>query len=203
MKTIEESISELIDTVGKDHSVLKYVYNKGSNFVPGVTPVYYSGPYFTDNEEIVQGIKTLLTGSWIASGEEVRKFEIEFARKINQKHALMLNSGSSANLVLIAATKKHLNWNDGDEIITSVVGFPTTIAPIVQNNMVPVFVDIEMDSLNFDISKIEEKITKKTRAIFLSPVLGNPPNMDELVDICTPYISRLFLIIAGVFVWPK
>lgn len=193
MKTIEESISELIDTVGKDHSVLKYVYNKGSNFVPGVTPVYYSGPYFTDNEEIVHGIKTLLTGSWIASGEEVRKFEIEFARKINQKHALMLNSGSSANLVLIAATKKHLNWNDGDEIITSVVGFPTTIAPIVQNNMVPVFVDIEMDSLNFDISKIEDKITKKTKAIFLSPVLGNPPDMDELVDICTRHNLTLLL----------
>jgi hypothetical protein len=71
----------------------------------------------------------------------------------------MVNSGSSANLVLVAATKKHLNWNDGDEIITSVVGFPTTVAPIVQNNLVPVFIDIEIDSLNFDLDLIEQNIT--------------------------------------------
>lgn len=194
MKTIEEQIGELIENVGKEHSVLRYVYNNGSKFVPGVSPVYYSGPYFqNDNEEIIQGIKTLLTGAWIASGEEVRKFEIEFARKINMKHALMLNSGSSANLVMIAATKKHLSWNDGDEIITSVVGFPTTVAPIAQNNLVPVFIDIEMDSLNFNLDLIEEKITEKTKAIFLSPVLGNPPNMERIVDICSRHNLILLL----------
>lgn len=194
LKTIEEQIGELIENVGKEHSVLRYVYNNGSKFVPGVSPVYYSGPYFQeDNEEIIQGIKTLLTGSWIASGEEVRKFEIAFARKINMKHALMLNSGSSANLIMIAATKKHLGWNDGDEIITSVVGFPTTVAPIVQNNLVPVFIDIEMDSLNFNLDLIEDKITDKTKAIFLSPVLGNPPNMERLVEICSKHNVILLL----------
>lgn len=194
LKTIEEQIGELIENVGKEHSVLRYVYNNGSKFVPGVSPVYYSGPYFQeDNEEIIQGIKTLLTGSWIASGEEVRKFEIAFARKINMKHAIMLNSGSSANLIMIAATKKHLGWNDGDEIITSVVGFPTTVAPIVQNNLVPVFIDIEMDSLNFNLDLIEDKITEKTKAIFLSPVLGNPPNMERLVEICSKHNVILLL----------
>lgn len=191
--TIDEQIEELINTIGKDHSVLKYVYNKNKTFVPGVTPVYYSGPYFTDNEEIIQGIKTLLTGSWIASGEEVRKFENAFAKKINASAALMVNSGSSANLVMLAAVKKLLKWDDGSEIITSVVGFPTTIAPIVQNNMKPVFVDIEMDSLNFDIDKIHELITDKTKAILLSPVLGNSPDMDALVDICTRYNITLLL----------
>ena len=185
MKTIEQQLEEVIENIGQEHSVLRYVYNNGKKFVPGVSPVYYSGPYFKDNEEIVAGIKTLLTGNWIASGEEVRKFEIEFARKLNQKYALMVNSGSSANLVMIATTKKVLKWNDGDEVITSVVGFPTTVAPIVQNNLTPVFVDIEMDSLNFDLNLIEEKITEKTKAIFLSPVLGNPPDMDRLVEICT------------------
>jgi len=193
MKTIEEQLEEVIENIGKEHSVLRYVYNNGSKFVPGVTPVYYSGPYFKDNEEIIAGIKTLLTGSWIASGEEVRKFEVAFARKINQKNALMVNSGSSANLVMIATTKKQLKWNDGDEIITSVVGFPTTVAPIVQNNLVPVFVDIEMNSLNFDLNLIEEKIFEKTKAIFLSPVLGNPPDMDRLVDICTRHNLVLLL----------
>ncbi len=193
MKTIEEQLEEVIQNIGQEHSVLRYVYNNGKKFIPGVSPVYYSGPYFNDHEEIIAGIKTLLTGAWIASGEEVRKFEIEFSRKLNMKHALMVNSGSSANLVLLAATKKHLNWNDGDEIITSVVGFPTTVAPIVQNNLVPVFVDIEMDSLNFDLNLIEEKITEKTKAIFLSPVLGNPPDMDRLVDICTRHNLILLL----------
>lgn len=196
MKTVEEKISELISEIGKDQSVLRYVYNKGSKFVPGVSPVYYSGPYFgEDNEEIIAGIKTLLTGAWIASGEEVRKFEIAFSRKINQGHSLMLNSGSSANLILIAAIKKHLNWNDNDEIITSVVGFPTTVAPISQNNLTPVFIDIEMNSLNFNIDLIEEKITDKTRAIFLSPVLGNPPDMDRLVDICSR--NNIILLLDG------
>lgn len=185
-KTIDEQIKDLINSVGKDHSVLRYVYNNGSKFIPGVSPVYYSGPYW-DNEEITQAIKTLMTGSWIAAGDDVRKFEIEFSRKHNTKHALMVNSGSSANLILVAASKKHFQWNDGDEIITSVVGFPTTVAPIIQNNLTPVFVDIEMDTLNFDLNLIEDKITDKTKAIFLSPVLGNPPDMNMLVDICSKH----------------
>lgn len=192
MKTIEQQLEEVIENIGQEHSVLRYVYNNGKNFVPGVSPVYYSGPYW-DNEEIIQATKTLLTGSWIAAGDEVRKFEIEFSRKFGMKNSLMVNSGSSANLVMVAATKKHLHWNDGDEVIVSVVGFPTTIAPLVQNNLVPVFVDIEMDSLNFDLNLIEDKITDKTKAIFLSPVLGNPPDMDRLVEICTRRILVLLL----------
>jgi CDP-6-deoxy-D-xylo-4-hexulose-3-dehydrase len=95
-------------------------------------------------------------------------------------HAHMVNSGSSANLVLITALKKFHKWADGAEIIVSPVGFPTTIAPIAQNNLTPVFVDIELDTLNFDVTKIAEKITDKTVAIFVSPVLGNPPDMDYL-----------------------
>lgn len=192
MKTIEEQLEEVIQNIGQEHSVLRYVYNNGKKFIPGVSPVYYSGPYW-DNEEVIAGIKNLLVGSWIAAGEDVKKFEIEFSRKLNQKEGLMVNSGSSANLVLIASVKQYLNWNDGDEIITSVVGFPTTVAPIVQNNLVPVFLDIEMNSLNFDLNLIEEKITEKTRAIFVSPVLGNPPDIDKIVDICARHNLKLLL----------
>ena len=192
METIEQKLQEMIEDIGKEHTVLRYVYNNSKKFVPGVSPVYYSGPYW-DNEEVIAGMKTLLTGSWIAAGEEVRKFEIEFARKVHQKYSLMVNSGSSANLVMVSSVKKYLNWNDNDEVIVSVVGFPTTVAPLIQNNLVPVFIDIEMDSLNFDLDKIEEKITDKTKAIFLSPVLGNPPDMDRLVEICTKYNLVLLL----------
>jgi CDP-6-deoxy-D-xylo-4-hexulose-3-dehydrase len=95
----------------------------------------------------------------------------------------MVNSGSSANLVLIAALKRRFNWQDGDEIIVSPVGFATTVSVIHQNKLTPVFVDIEWNTLNFDIDQIESKITNKTKAIFVSPVLGNPPDMDKLISI--------------------
>ena len=78
-------------------------------------------------------VKAFMTGKWLSSGEHVYKFEKRFARKFGVKDALMVNSGSSANLVMIGALKKVLGWKDGDEIIVSPVGFPTTIAPIVQH----------------------------------------------------------------------
>jgi CDP-6-deoxy-D-xylo-4-hexulose-3-dehydrase len=95
--------------------------------------------------------------------------------------------------VLISSLKKCLKWKDGDEIILSVVGFPTTLAPIIQNNLAPAFVDIELDTLNFDINLIEEKISSKTKAILISPVLGNSPNMDELAEMATKYKLELIL----------
>lgn len=159
----------------------KYLYN--NKFIPNKSTVLYSGPYW-DNDEILSAIKTLLSGNWLVAGENVYKFEREFAKKFGVKFAHMVNSGSSANLVMITALKKFFEWVDGSEIIVSPVGFPTTISPIVQNNLVPVFIDIEYDTLNFDVNKIEEKITEKTKAIFVSPVLGNPPDMDFLKSLC-------------------
>ena len=189
---IDNKIEELIELLGGEFKTLKYVYNKNSNFIPGVTPVYYSGPYW-DNSEVIAAIKALLVGKWLSAGEDVQKFETKLARKINQKYGLMVNSGSSANLILITALKKYYNWVDNDEIILSVVGFPTTLAPIVQNNLKPIFIDIEMDSLNFNLDLIEAKITTKTKAIFLSPVLGNSPDMDKLLEICERNSIKLIL----------
>lgn len=168
-----ETFDERIKALAADAP--PWAYNS-KDFIPGTSPVYYSGPYF-DNKEIEAALKTFLTGKWLVTGEEVAKFQWKFARKFGVKHAHMVNSGSSANLVLIAAVKKHLGWKDGDEVIVSPVGFPTTIAPLVQNGLVPVFADIEMGTLNFDVNKVREKITSKTVAIFVSPVLGNPPDM--------------------------
>lgn len=189
---IEEHIKEMIEELGRNFTTLNYVYNDNIDFVPGVTPIYYSGPYWT-NDEIVAAVKALLTGKWLASGENVQIFENKFARKIKDKYAVMVNSGSSANLVMIAAIKKYFNWSDGDEIIVSVVGFPTTISVIVQNKLSPVFIDIEMNTLNFDLNTIEERITDKTRAIFVSPVLGNPPDFDRIIQICEKYDLKLIL----------
>ena len=174
---MRKAVEALLDSIDKD-DILKYAYNQKCEI-----PVYYSGPVW-DKEELIAAITSLVGGLWLSSGEQVKKFENKFSKSIGLKHSLMVNSGSSANLVLLAAAKKFFGWDDGDEIIVSVVGFPTTVAPILQNNLKASFVDIEMESLNFDINKIEEKINDRTRAIFLSPVLGNPVDMDVLKELC-------------------
>jgi len=176
----KEAIQELI----KDHRS-PYVYN-AKEFTPGQTPVYYSGPFW-DEKESVAAIECFLNGRWITAGEKVMMFERKFGQKFNVKYSHMVNSGSSANLVMIAALKKRFNWEDDSEIIVSPVGFATTISVIHQNRLKPVFIDIEMQTLNFDIDRIEEKITHKTKAIFVSPVLGNPPNIDVLLELCERY----------------
>lgn len=185
-KNLTEILSDLTEYLKENKP--KYLYNQ--NFVPGKSQVLYSGPYWDENE-IISGIKSLIDGKWVVAGESVHKFEREFSRMFGVKHSQMVNSGSSANLVLIAALKKYYNWQDYDEIIVSPVGFPTTISTIVQNGLKPIFIDIEYDTLNFDLDKIIEKITPNTKAIFVSPVLGNPPNMDVLKEICDKYDLKL------------
>ena len=96
----------------------------------------------------------------------------------------MVNSGSSANLVMVAALKKYFGWKDGDEIIVCSCGFATTVAPIVQCGLKPVFVDIDWQDLNWNLKEVEAKINERTRAIFSSPVLGNPYDIDKVVDLC-------------------
>jgi len=145
-------------------------------------PIYYSGPYW-DDSEARELIYSIMKGKWLSSGEKVNRFEYEFSRKFGFKHSVMVNSGSSANLVMIAALKKYFNWADGDEIIVCACGFATTVAPIVQAGLKPVFVDIDWTDLNWDLTQVEARITDKTRAVFSSPVLGNPYNMNALYDI--------------------
>jgi CDP-6-deoxy-D-xylo-4-hexulose-3-dehydrase len=169
--------------------VAPYIYNSKS-FIAGKTPIYYSGPYW-DNNEIESAIDCFLNGKWITAGEKVYKFENAFSKKFGVKHSHMVNSGSSANLVLISALKKRFGWQDDDEIIVSPVGFATTISVLYQNRLKPVFVDIEWDTLNFDVKQIEKKITPKTKAIFVSPVLGNPPDMDFLKNIADKYDLKI------------
>jgi|SRR5271166_3972102 len=183
-----ETKLRLIDELCQD--LPPYASSLSGPFIPGQTTVMYSGPFW-DKEETKMAMQALLMGQWLPAGEYVARFQNMFSQRFNVKHSHMLNSGSSANLVLIAALKKYYNWQDGDEIIVSPVGFPTTISPIAQNNLKPIFVDIEMRTLNFDVSQIESKITDRTRAIFVSPVLGNPPDMDALVDICKRHDIKL------------
>jgi CDP-6-deoxy-D-xylo-4-hexulose-3-dehydrase len=189
---IDDEIMKLIETVAKEQKIMPYVYNNNAEFIPHKTPIFYSGPVW-DTNEVRSAIKALLVGEWLAAGENLQEFEKQFSHKINNLFGVFVNSGSSANLVMIAALKKYFGWKDGSEIIVSVVGFPTTISPIPQNGLTARFVDIEMDSLNFDLDLIEDKINKDTVAIFVSPVLGNPPDFDKLMFICEKHNLQLIL----------
>lgn len=170
----KERMKQLIEELAQETP--RYAHNR-KKFIPGTTQVLYSGPYW-DHRELEMAMKALLTGAWLTSGEYVARFQNIFAKHFGVKYAHMVNSGSSANLVMIAALKKHYGWKDGDEIIVSPVGFPTTISAITQNGLKPKFQDIEMNTLNFDVNHLP--ITDDTVGIFVSPVLGNAPDMDKL-----------------------
>jgi CDP-6-deoxy-D-xylo-4-hexulose-3-dehydrase len=117
----KELIKNFIKEVQKTQFVPEYCHNlKGAK-----NKVYYSGPLM-DEEELTEAIDSLLFGKWFVSGEKVYQFEREFSKTVNQKHSVMVNSGSSANLVMIAALKQYFKWTSTDEILISVVGFPTT-----------------------------------------------------------------------------
>lgn len=180
---LKKLISDFIaDARNEDDNLFPFMANK-KIFSEDKDSVYYSGPYW-DDREIEAMFYSILKGKWLSAGEDVNRFERKFSKKFHKAHSVMVNSGSSANLVMIAALKKYFDWQDGDEIIVSCVGFPTTIAPIIQNNLKPVFVDIDWDDLNWDLNKVEKVITSKTRAVFSSPVLGNVFDLERLVNIC-------------------
>ncbi len=151
---------------------------------PGYIPV--SGKSL-GSEELCAMIDASLD-MWLTAGRFNAEFEKAFAEKLGVKHALSTNSGSSANLLaLTALTSPKLGdrrLKKGDEVITVAAGFPTTVNPIVQNSLVPVFVDLELGSYNIDIARIEEAITPRTRAIFLAHTLGNMYDMDAMMALC-------------------
>ena len=184
-----EDLEKIVDKFYEEEKSFPYLIGakiKPDNSVP------YSGPYW-DKEELYAMFKALVYGKWFPSGGEVAKFEAKFSKKFGFKSSLMVNSGSSADLLMIAAIKKILGWNDDDEVLISVVGFPTTLSSLTLNNLKPVFCDIELDTLNFDVDKLEELITDKTRAIYISPVLGNPPDFDKLIYLKEKYNIELIM----------
>ena len=152
--------------------------------------VSYSGPIF-DEKEYLAAIDVLLDG-WMIFGKNGRNFEIEFPKHLGKLHGTLTNSGSSANLLMVAATKSKRfgkQLKDGDKIITPVVCFPTTINPLIQNNLVPVFVDVELPSVNLDLDIVEKLLEEdpEIRGIMFAHVLGNPPDMDRLMALVEKY----------------
>lgn len=179
----------------------KFAHNTRA-FNPDKPQVLYSGPVY-DTDELVAATTALVEGKWAVAGEYVHRFEAEFSKYLNQKESVMVNSGSSADLIMIAAAKKRFGWMDGDKIIVSPVGFPTSISAITLNGLVPVFVDIEWSTLNADNNQIRRVMEKEVqglygtipqvRAILVSPVLGNPPDLDELTEICEHFGLKIIM----------
>ena len=163
----------------------QYINEKHENetWKAGEDWVSYSGPTMNE-DEYVAAIDSLLD-EWLIYGKTGRHFEQEFPKLLGKKQGILTNSGSSANLLMVSATKSRRfprQLKDGDKIITPVVCFPTTINPIIQNNLIPVFVDVELPSLNLDLDKVEKLLQKDSgiRGIMFAHVLGNPPDMERL-----------------------
>jgi len=168
----------------------EYITEKDSikTWVPGKDWVYYAGPYF-DSEEYIRGIRTFLKG-WLVLGAEGARFEKKFSTHLGKDYGLLTNSGSSANLLMMAAmsSTKLNNFPKGTKVLTPIAGFPTTINPIFQTGFEPVFIDIELPGLNLNIAQAEEVLRKHNiKIITFAHVLGNPPNMDRIMELVRKY----------------
>jgi CDP-6-deoxy-D-xylo-4-hexulose-3-dehydrase len=178
----EREILSLVDRyIAQKHS--KKTWTAGKDWVQ------YAGPYF-DSDEYVAAVKTLL-GEWLVLGAEANKFETKFPKLFNKEYGLLTNSGSSANLLMMLAltSKRGLNLPKGTKVITPIAGFPTTINPIFQVGFTPIFVDIELDTLNLNLDQVEEMCNfhPDAKIITFAHVLGNPPNMNRLMEIVEKY----------------
>ena len=134
-----------------------------------------------------QLVNEVLDSNQLTYGPVTRKFEAEFAESHDCKFALFMNSGTSALHLALAALKNRHGWADGDEVIVPAVTFVATSNIVLHNNLMPVFVDVEPDTYNIDPGKIEEKITKRTRAIIPVHLLGLPASMDPILEIAKTY----------------
>lgn len=165
-----------------------------SEFNPGESKIRYAGRVF-DEKEIINLVDSCLD-FWLTAGRYAKEFESKFAKYHNMKYCCLTNSGSSANLLAISALtscklgERRLKPND--EVITVAAGFPTTITPIIQNKLVPVFIDVELGTYNIDPNKIGEAISEKTKAIFIAHTLGNPFDIEKIMKIKKKY--NLWLI---------
>jgi CDP-6-deoxy-D-xylo-4-hexulose-3-dehydrase len=171
--------------------VEKYIQEKHSkkSWEAGKDWVQYAGPYF-NSQEYVAAVKSLL-GEWLVLGADAIKFETKFPKLFGKQYGLLTNSGSSANLLMMLAmtSKRGLNLPKGTKVITPIAGFPTTINPIIQVGFTPIFVDIELETLNLDLDGVEKACIENPDAkiITFAHVLGNPPDMNRLMDIVKKY----------------
>lgn len=163
-------------------------YYKGKTYIPAAKAYY-------DENELTSLVEASLDMRWV-DGEITKRFEKEMAKFMGVRFAIMVNSGSSANLLALSSLTSDLfksnKLSPGDEVITVAAGFPTTVNPIIQNGLIPVFVDINLGTYNTTAHYVDAAITEKTKAIFIAHTLGNPYDVDEIKELAK--IHNLWLI---------
>lgn len=189
-KTALKLRSEILSLV-KEYAMVKF---QKKSFVEGETPVRYAGRVF-DHKELVALVDSSLD-FWLTAGRFSETFETELASYLGLEYAMLTNSGSSANLLAFTALMSPLlgdaRLKPGDEVISVAAGFPTTVNPIIQNGLVPVFVDVETGTYNISIKELKKAIGPKTKAIFLAHTLGNPYELDEILQLATTH--KMYLV---------
>ncbi len=181
--TDEQALRHKVKEAAKEYYKEVYGKKRTLNHIPP------SGKMLGE-EELLNMIDASLD-MWLTSGRFNREFERKFAKYLGVKHALSVNSGSSANLLALSALTSHKlgekRLKKGDEVISVAAGFPTTINPILQNGLIPVFVDCEIGTYNINADLIEEAISPKTKAVFLAHTLGNSYDLDKIMKLAEKY----------------
>ena len=180
---------EILQRVAEIYNVRK----SDDKFIPGVTRVNYAGRVYDEKE--IQALVDTSLDFWLTLGEKGKEFEVKFSKYLGLKKVILCNSGSSANLLAVCSLcspmikgpkSSHPLRNPlkkDDEVITTAATFPTTLTPIIQNHLVPVFVDVGLGDYNIDVSQIEEALSPRTRAISFAHTLGNPAEIDKIMEI--------------------
>lgn len=177
----EELRAQILELVGK-YSTAAF---PDRPFMAGISQIPVSGKVF-DQSEITSLVDASLD-FWLTTGRYADEFEKRFAKVMGVRHGVLCNSGSSANLLAVTALtspklgKRQLK--EGDEVVTVAVGFPTTVNPILQNRLVPVFVDAQLGTYDADMEKLEQAIGPKTRAIVMAHTLGNPFDLERVMGL--------------------
>lgn len=157
--------------------------------IPGESYIPVTGKVI-DEQDLLYGIDSMIDG-WLTTGRFGKKFEYQFAKYFGSKSSILVNSGSSANLcAFYALTSPKLGDRQikpGDEVITVAAGFPTTVNPMIQYGAVPVFVDIDIPTYNIKAERIEQAVSPKTKAIMIAHTLGNPFNLDVVMEVAKKY----------------
>ncbi|MFA5329298.1 MAG: lipopolysaccharide biosynthesis protein RfbH [Prolixibacteraceae bacterium] len=158
-------------------------------FIPGKSRVNYAGRVF-DEKELVNAVEASLD-FWLTEGRFSEQFSEKIAEFLGVEHILLTNSGSSANLLAFSAlTSEKLGdkrLKPGDEVISVAAGFPATVTPIIQYGLIPVFVDVQIPTYNIDVEMMRKAITPKTRCIFIAHTLGNPFNIDAVMQLANEH----------------
>ena len=183
--TAEELRKDILEKTAKYYRLV-HKAKQDEPFVPGKSRVNYAGRVFDERE--MENLVDASLEFWLTYGRWSRQFEKGLAAYLGVRWALLVNSGSSANLLAFATLTSPLlgerQIRRGDEVITVAAGFPTTIAPIVQYGAVPVFVDVELETANIDASQLEAARSPKTKAVMLAHTLGNPFNVKAVKAFC-------------------